>query len=120
MALRIPILEMHDVTAAERARPVSIRRLLARRVPERLLPFFLSLKPVGVGVSVRRLVSHQLHKPLFRPALDLEHHRRPQRAQPVDREKTRYEDRRDTDRQEPVIAAATRRVKRHTESRKTV
>src|SRR4029077_19726761 len=34
MRLRVPIVEMRDVTAAERARPVSIRRLLARRVTE--------------------------------------------------------------------------------------
>src|SRR5205814_8043783 len=81
MTLRIPVFEMHDVAAAERARPVSVRRLLARRRSESLLPLFLARKLVGIGVGVPRLVPYQLHEPLFRSALDLEHHRPLQRAQ---------------------------------------
>src|SRR5205814_9732615 len=104
MTLRIPILEMHDVTAAERARPVSIRRLLARRLPENLLPLFLARKLVSVGVSVARLVSHQFHKPLARFALDLEHHRPLKCAQPAMGEKKRHEKCGDTDRCEPCVA----------------
>src|SRR5580765_8420122 len=56
MALRVPILEMHDVTAAKRARPISIRRFLARCRPENLPPLFLARKLIGVGVGVPRLM----------------------------------------------------------------
>src|SRR6266480_914871 len=120
MALRIPILEMHDVAATERARPVSIRRLLARRRPENLPPLFLSRELVGVGVSMRRLVAHQLHKPLFRSSLDLEHHCPLQRAQPVVDEKKRHEDRGDADGHEPLIADVTWRMKHKSVRRKLV
>src|SRR5213079_2144605 len=44
MALRIPVFEMHNVAATERPRPVSIRRLLARRLSENLLPLFLAAR----------------------------------------------------------------------------
>src|SRR5437773_8789092 len=120
MALRIPVFEMHDVAATERPRPVSIRRLLARRLSENLLPLFLARKLVSVGVRVSRLVSHQLHKPLFRSALDLEHHRPLQRAQPVVDEKKRDEDRRDADWHEPLIANVRWRMKRESICRKFV
>ena len=57
-------------------------------------------------------MSHQLHKPLFRSSLDLEHHRPLQRAQPVVDEKKRHEDRRNTNRHEPFIADVGWRMKR--------
>src|SRR5436305_7328468 len=120
MALRMPVFEMHDVAATERPRPVSIRRLLARCGPENLLPLFLARKLVSVGVRVSRLVPHQLHKPLFRSALDLEHHRPLQRAQPIVDEKKRDEDRRDADRHEPLIADVTWRMKPKSLFRKLV
>src|SRR5438477_8555018 len=120
MALRIPVFEMHDVTAAERARPVSIRRLLARRLSENLLPLFLARKLVSVGVGVPSFVPHQLHKPLFRPPLDFEHHRPLQRAQPVVDEKKWHEDRRDADWNEPLIANVTWRMKHQAVRRKLV
>src|SRR5438034_5541740 len=120
MALRIPVFEMHDVAAAERARPISIRRLLARRGPESLLPLFLARKLVGIGVRVSRLVPHQFHKPLFRSALDLEHHRPLQRAQPVVDEKKRNENRLDTNWNEPFITDVTGRMKYKAVSRKLV
>src|SRR6266478_7524304 len=58
MTLRVPILEMHDVATAERARPISIRRLLARCRPENLPPLFLARKLIGIGVGVSRFVPH--------------------------------------------------------------
>ena len=61
---------------------------------------------------MRRLVPDQFHEPLRRPALDFEHHRLLQRAQPVVHEKKRHEDRRDADRHEPFIADVTGRMKR--------
>src|SRR6266542_5374225 len=118
MALRIPILEMHDVAAAEWARPVSIRRLLVRRLPENPLPRFLALKLVSVAVGVSRLVPHQFHEPLWSLALDLEHHRPLQRAQPIVDEKKRHEDRRDPDGHEPFIADVGWRMKREPVCRK--
>src|SRR5205823_12696300 len=118
MTLRIPVFEMHDVAAAERARPVSVRRHLARRRPENLPPHFLPRKLVGIGVGVPRLMSHQLHKPLFRSALDLEHHRPLQRPQPVVDEKKRHEDRRNANWHEPFITDVTRRMKHKTVGRK--
>src|SRR6266478_6005764 len=120
MTLRIPILEMHDIAATERARPVSVRRFLARRRSESLLPLFLTRKLIGVGVSVPRLMPHQFHKPLARPSLDLEHHRPLQRAQAVVDEKKRHEDRRDTDGHEPFIADVTWRMKHKSLCRKLV
>ena len=120
MALRIPVVEMHHVAAAKRARPIKARRLFVRRLPESLLPLFLALKLIGVAVSVCRLVSHQFHEPLCRLALDLEHHRPLQRAQPVVHEKKRHEDRRDPDRHKPFIADVTRRMKREPMRRKLV
>ena len=59
---------------------------------------------------MRRLVPHQFHEPLGRPALDLEHHRLFQRTQPVVDEKERNENRRDADRHEPFIADVTGRT----------
>src|SRR4029077_1144191 len=44
MALRVPVVEIHDVTAAKRTRPVKTWRLLIRRLSEKLLPLFLALK----------------------------------------------------------------------------
>src|SRR5207249_4590981 len=120
MTLSVPILEMHDVTAAERARPVSVRRLLARRRPENLPPLFLACKLVGVGVGVPGLMPHQLHKPIFRSSLDLEHHRPLQRPQPIVDEKKRNENRRNTDRHEPFIADVTRGMKHESVRRKLV
>src|SRR5437867_2641761 len=120
MALRVPVFEMHHVTATERARPICVRRLLARRLPESLLPLFLARKLVSVGVSVSRLVPHQLHKPLFCSALDLEHHCALQRAQPVVDEEKRHEDRRDADRHEPFIADMTWRMEHESVRRKLV
>src|SRR5207253_3439251 len=113
-----PVFEMHDVAAAERARPVSIRRLLARRGSENMPPLFLSRELVSVSVSMPRLVPHQLHKPLFRSALDLEHHRPLQRPQPVVDEKKRHEDRRNANWHEPFITDVTRRMKHKTVGRK--
>ena len=60
---------------------------------------------------MRRLVPDQFHEPLRRSALDFEHHRPLQRAQPVVHEKKRHENRRDADRHEPFIADMTRRMK---------
>src|SRR5205814_7355327 len=120
MALRIPVFEMHDVAAAERARPVSVRRLLARRWPENLPPHFLPRKLVGIGVGVPRLMSHQLHKPLFRSSLDFEHHRPLQRPQPVVDEKKRNENRRDTDWHEPFVANIAWRMKHQPLRRKLI
>src|SRR6266536_5538651 len=118
MRLRVPILEMHDVAATERARPVGIWRLLVRRLPESLLPRFLALKLVSVAVGVSRLVPHQFHEPLWSLALDLEHHRPLQRAQPIVDEKKRHENRRNTDGHEPFIADVGWRMKREPVGRK--
>ena len=104
MALRIPVVEMHHVTAAERPRTIKFRCLISRRLSESLLPFFLFRQLIGVAVSVRRFVPDQSHEPLWRSALDFEHHRLLQLAQPVVHEKKRHEDRRDADRHEPFIA----------------
>ncbi len=62
----------------------------------------------------------QFHKPLRRPALDLEHHRLLQLPQPVVHEKKRHEDRRDPDRHEPFIADMTWRMKDQPVRRKLV
>src|SRR5438552_10848273 len=120
MTLRVPILEMHDIAPTKRARSVSVRRFFARRRSKNLLPLFFARKLIGVGVSMPRLVPHQFHKPLARAALDLEHHRPLQRAQPVIDEKKRHEDRRNADRHEPFIADVTWRMKRESLSRKLV
>src|SRR5439155_22895672 len=120
MTLRVPILEMHDIAPTKRARSVSVRRFFARRRSKNLLPLFLARKLIGVGISVPRLVPHQLHKPLFRSALDLEHHRPLQRAQPVVNEKKRDEDRGDADWNEPLIANVTWRMKHESVRRKLV
>ena len=120
MALRIPVVEMHDVGAAVRTRTVELRRLLGRSQAESLLPFFLPVELVGVGVGVRRLVAHQLHEPLRRLALDFEDHLALELAQPVMHEKERNEDRRDADRHEPFVADVAGRMKRQPLLRKLV
>ncbi len=110
MALRIPVVEIHDITAAERARLIKTRRLFARRPPESLLPLFFPRQLIGIAVGMRRLMPHQFHEPLGRPALDLEHHRLFQRAQSIVDEKKGNENRRDADRHEPFIADVTGRM----------
>ena len=120
MTLRVPILQMHHVTATERARPVRVRRFLTRCLPETLLPFFPARQLIGIHVSVTRLVPHQFHKPLRRFAFHFEHHRALQRAQPVVHEKERNENRRDADRYKPFIAYVTRRMKQESLCRKLV
>jgi len=71
-------------------------------------------------VSVPRLVPHELHKPLGRLPLDLQHHRPLQRAQPVVNEKKRHEDGGDADGHEPFIADVTWRMKHKPVRRKLV
>src|SRR5213079_1650082 len=74
MALRIPVIEIHHITAAKRAWSVSVRGFLARSASENVPPSFLSRNLVGVVVGVRRLVPDQFQKPFFCSAFDLEHH----------------------------------------------
>src|SRR3982750_3155582 len=104
MTLRVPIFKMHNVAATERTWPVSCRRFLARGVPEKFLPFFLSSEPVSVHVSVTSLMPHQFHEPLRRLPLHLKHHRSLQRAQPVVHKKERNKNCRNTDGHKPFIA----------------
>src|SRR4029077_15888179 len=104
MCLSIPIVQMHYVTAAERTRPIKAGGLFVRCLPEHLLPLFFPGQPVGIHVSVTGLVPHQFHEPLRRLAFDLEHHRPPQRAEPIVYKEERNENRRNADRHEPLIA----------------
>src|SRR5436309_13010283 len=120
MPLCVPIYKIYDVTATERTRPVSVRRFLLRSMAKQLSPFFLSSEPIGIHVSVTRLVSHQFHEPLRRSAFHFEHHRALQRTQPLVDEKKRNENRRDTDRYEPFIANVTWRMKHQALYRKLV
>src|ERR1700726_3160456 len=120
VALRIPIVQMHDVAATERAWPVGVRCLFARRGPKNLPPLFLSRKLVGVGIGMCCLVPHQFHEPFRRLALDLEHHRPLQRTEPVVHEKKRHEDRRDTNGYKPFIADVSWRMKYEPLRRKLV
>src|ERR1051325_2853196 len=52
MRLRVPILQMHDITAAEGSWPISSRRSFARGAPETALPLFLPPQVIGVAVGV--------------------------------------------------------------------
>ena len=111
MALRVPIVEIDDVTAAEWTWPVGIRCFLPRCAPEDLAPLFLAGKLIGVGVGVRCFMPHQFHKPFRRTALDFEHHCPLQRAESVVHEKKRYKDRRHAHRYEPFVADVNRWIK---------
>src|SRR5439155_5292833 len=104
MTLRVPVFQMHHITATEWARPVSVRRFLPRCLPETFSPFFPARQLIGIRVSVTRLMPHQFHEPLRRSAFDFEHHRALERAQPVVHEKKWNENRRDADRYKPLIA----------------
>src|SRR5882724_5170827 len=111
MTLRVPVLKMHHVTAAERTGTVRSRGFFARGGAETLLPFFLSLELISVAVSVPRFVPHHFHEPVRGFAFDLEHHRPLQRAQSLVYEKERNKDRGDANRHKPFIANVARRVK---------
>src|SRR5262249_51888261 len=112
MTLRVPVFEMHHITAAERSRSVSVWRFLARSLPKELLPFLLPSKPIRVHISVTRFMSHQFHEPLRRLSLDLEHHRPLQRPQSVVNKEKRNKNCRYADWYKPLIADVTRRMKR--------
>src|SRR5438876_9164970 len=116
MALRVPVLEVNNITAAEWTRPIGARRFLVRCRPETTLPFFLSLQLISIAVGVSRFVSHQFHEPFRRTAFHFEHHGALQRAQPVMHEEERNKNRRTADRHEPFIAEVAWRLK-HTPSR---
>src|SRR5947207_4060129 len=63
MALRIPVVEIHHITAAKRAWSVSVRGFLARSASENVTPSFLSRTLVGgvVVVSLLDLAIDQTH-----------------------------------------------------------
>src|SRR5437763_485900 len=56
MTLRVPIVQVHDVTATEWPWPIKVRRFFVRSLSKNLRPSFIAGKMVGVVVSVRRLV----------------------------------------------------------------
>src|SRR5262249_20042830 len=118
VTLRVPIFQMHHVTAAKWARPVSIWRFLTRCLPETSLPFFPTRQLICIHVRVPRLVAPQFHEPFWCFAFDFEHHRALQRAQPVVHEKEWNKNRRDTDWNEPFVADVTPRMKRQALCRK--
>src|SRR5436190_13705759 len=112
MALRVPVVEIYDITAAERLRMIDVRRLVARSFAERFLPFLFSRQIIGVAVGMGRLVPDQFHKRFRRAPLDFEHHRFLERAEPFMDEEKWNENRRDPDGHEPFVADVTRRMER--------
>src|SRR6266550_6689849 len=120
MTLRIPVVEVHHITAAEWAGSIGIGCFIVGSLPKNLLPRFVARKVIGVVVSVGRLMPDQFHKPLFSSAFDLEHHCPLQRAQPIVDQKERHKDRRNTDRHEPFIADVTGGMKDEALGRKLI
>ena len=103
VALGIPVVQVHHVGTAIRARPVKLR-LLGGRQAEGALPLLFLVELIGVGTGVRGLVSHQPHEPFRRFPFHLEDHLALQSAQPVVHQKKRNENRRDADRNKPFVA----------------
>src|ERR1041385_3850207 len=95
MTLRVPVVEVHDIAAAEWLRMINVRRLIARSFAERFLPLFFARQIIRVAVGVGRFVPDQFHERLRRAAFHFEHHRFFERAEPLVNEKKRNEDRRD-------------------------
>src|SRR5688572_27374200 len=102
MALRIPIAEVDNVGAAVRTGPVKLS-FLGRSEAESLLPFFLFVESVGVGIRVRGFVPHEAHEPFGGFALDLEGELALELAQPVVDQIKRDEDDGDAFGDEPFI-----------------
>ena len=111
MALSVPVIQMHDVRAAEGARPIELRSFFGRSAAKNALPFAFFIKLIGVEVSVGGFVAHQAHEPIGSFAFDFENHFAFEFAQAFVGEEKRDEDRRNANRHEPFVADVAGRLK---------
>src|ERR1041384_4875790 len=104
MTLGVPVIEMHDVGAAERARPIELRSFFCGTAAEDALPFAFFVKLIGVEVSMRGFVAHQAHEPIRSFAFDFEDDLAFELAQAFVGKKKRDENSWNADRNEPFVA----------------